>query len=775
MRPTLIALIIQAMLLSGLDVVWAQSKAPLPGTFRVTPAATGTQWIRASIPLGPQVLTNPASLRLHDGQSQMTPAVRPLTWHHGEGPSIQGIRRALVTFLYDFRTLDPVDFRLQTEAASEPRIGSFPLRLGFEGDRLLARGSNGPLWSARLLAPPRTASTPPRAELVESNQCFLWTRFHFADPDWPRIVEIRQDSMGGLVVVAHLQRNQPTNGWAPTLGWEILLTANQAQWVASPGSPSSASGPAIHSYEQGAGGRLVFGEDSAQLYHPTAPFQRRGWSEWTRVEDLSWRYRYYRSRVEEKIPMQPMSWRRAEFVITPRGVAPLTPALEPPHAITFAIPDWQRLHAFAETPDLSAYPRLLELLEYHRLAMSRSAAMGDDWGNVTGYSDGSTQAGNFGMNRLNHCPPLFEEGWRSADGRLRQVGLLWCDNFYDLSIWWGAKARGGTRYNNIRAQNQSPPDDDQAFMWRSNSSVNFCTKGYDSFYLAYEESGDPRMLEALQAQLGYAEEHLHVDRGECRNIGDARDFVRLYRWTGERKHLNEALRLFRQLRTKLSTGDLFDQGGKPLTAEPPFIEDDAAGLKVGYAKPYIIGYALAGLPELAGFVPMEPKLREVIVAVADFMAASQDPVGGWRYPHPRSSHVIMGQAIEHAWQLVQADRYLGPQASHLDAIERVLRQRIQGWLLTGKLFAGLTGWELATGKVKVQQEINALYPHPEDRDFRRDYTEGRADWGSSPPEGLVYFPEVLAFYLKHRPASRLMEAPKPDEPLGQVLSRVKVR
>ena len=99
--------------------------------------------------------------------------------------------------------------------------------------------------------------------------------------------------------------------------------------------------------------------------------------------------------------------------------------------------------------------------------------------------------------------------------------------------------------------------------------------------------------------------------------------------------------------------------------EPPFIDDDQTGYKHPFAKPYIIGYALAGLPALAKHVPDEPKLRDVIRAVADFLAASQDPLGGWRYPHPRSSHLSLAQAMEHAWQLVQADRFLGAQERHL--------------------------------------------------------------------------------------------------------------
>jgi hypothetical protein len=125
------------------------------------------------------------------------------------------------------------------------------------------------------------------------------------------------------------------------------------------------------------------------------------------------------------------------------------------------------------------------------------------------------------------------------------------------------------------------------------------------------------------------------------------------------RYLDEALRLFRELRHKLSTGDLFDQGGKPLTPDLPFIDDDQRGLTVGFAKPYIIGYALAGLPELSPCAPDEPKLRDVVRAVAHFLAESQDPIGGWRYPHPRSSTVFMSQTIEHAWQITQAARLLG--------------------------------------------------------------------------------------------------------------------
>jgi hypothetical protein len=46
-------------------------------------------------------------------------------------------------------------------------------------------------------------------------------------------------------------------------------------------------------------------------------------------------------------------------------------------------------------------------------------------------------------------------------------------------------------------------------------------------------------------------------------------------------------------------------------------------------------------------------------------------------------------------------------------------------------------------------------------------------FGSSPPEGLVYFPRVLAFYLEHQSASRLLTPPREDEPLAKLLAGVK--
>jgi hypothetical protein len=765
-----------AILVGGILIIITPSAEGEGNTLSVTviSAAAGRQIVRLSLPFPTGMLRDEYGVVAHDGHRDCAAAVRILTYHPTTGHEPRSGRRAMVTFPYDFAGRQPTGFVLRAVPLQQDTPSMLPVQVHMQGDTVRITYRDGRVMEAKLLAPALTPPIEARTETVESNACFLWQRTHLPDTQWPRVIEVRADALGTVAVVAHLQRKLTGDGRAPDFGWEITTRASFGRLLRGSEDVSIGQEVVSRPLTDGKPCTFVFGDGGYRIYQPTVPLKRRGRVEVRRGDGDRLTYRYWRCGAAEKVPMQQAAWHRAEFVVAPANQTPLTATLECPHEVRSNWKEWDGLYAIGQPLDLTGQPDLSALTRYHHDAIIRSMAVGDDWGNVTACSDGAATGGAFGMNRLNHCPAIFEEGLRSGgDRRLLEVAVLWCDNFYDQSIWWGPGQTGGTRYNNLIAMGQTPPDNDQSYMWRSNSSVNFCTKGYDSFFLAYEQTGDPRMLEALDAQVRYAAEHVHTDRGECRNIGDVRDFVRLYEFTGQRRYLDEALRLFRELRTKLSAGDLFSQGGQPTEPDPPFINDDQVGYKHPFAKPYIIGYALAGLPILARHAPNEPKLRDVVRAVADFLADSQDPIGGWRYPHPRSSYLIMSQALEHAWQLAQADRLLGPQPKHLDAIERVLRQRIHGWRKTGKVFAGITGWELATGKVKDANDLYKLYRFPGDRDFTRDYVEGQPDFGSAPPEGLVYFPEVLAFYLNHRPASRLLAPPKDDEPLGKVLARVR--
>ncbi len=747
-------------------------KATSSLAFTLTPAEAGPQLVRLSLPFSPGFLKLGQGLKVSAGRVTSPIAIRPLTFYPASGRELPSVRRGLVAFPWTFTGKQPVPFVLHpSQIASEP-AARFPALISVAGDKVTVAYTNGPRLEASLIAPARISTTSVDFEQVESNAFFCWSRYSFADPEWPRIIEVRADCLGGILIQAHLQRGLPGDSRAPDLGWDFtLLPRDQSCFLEQSDNrqPVTAS-PLIHSFSNNAPCTLCWDNARYCLYSPAAPFKRRGHFKAQSQTD-SLHCRYFACTSTERVPMQQAAWRRAEFVVAPAGLARLTPALQLPHSVAVDWRAWDQLYDSGPPCNLDHQPELASLLRYHHEATIRCAAAGDDWGNVTSYADGATTGGVFGMNRLNHCAPIFEEAYRSGDARLLQTALLWCDNFYDQSIWWGPTETGGTRYNNLVAMGQKAPDNDQSFMWRSTNSVSFCTKGYDAFFYAWEATGDPRMKQALDAQLAYAARYLHAGENYTRNVGDVRDFIRLYRFTGEAPYLCEAQRLFRELRTQLSTGDLFTESGHAISPNPPFIVDDQAGYKNPFAKPYIIGYALAGLPELTRLTPNEPKLHDVVKSVADFLAESQDPVGGWRYPHPRSPNVIMSQALEHAWQLVQADRALGAKEKHLDAIERVLRQRLQGWRKTGKMFSGLTCWEIATGKVKQPGELASLYQHPGDRDSTRDYSDGRADFGSAPPEGIVYFPEVLAFYLKHRPASRLLAAPAADEPLGRVLAK----
>ena len=745
-----------------------------PLRITVTPAASGRQLVRASLPLPPGLLPDGQTLVVCDGAMALPTGVRVLTWHPDGAP--RSARRALVTWIGDFSGPDPVEFTLEARdpADAPPLPLRLPVAWTVQGEAITVTWEGGPIVTARLIAPPVVPAAiyptaPLETQVVESHGLYRWERIIIPDSQFPRVIEIRADALGQVALVGHVQRDLPGNDYAPDLGWALDFRHLQSR-LSPEDDEILAAGESTHRFEDGEACTYYFEAPGYVIYHPAAPHRRKGSVTVRRNLEGRTDYRYLRAEAGDLTPFQASAWQRFEMIIAPETLAPLTPALACPHAVQPEERAWDDLYGIGEAPTWPR-PELAEAVAHHHDLTLRCAAEGDDWGNVISIDENAGMAGVYAMNRLNHCPPIFFEGWRTGDRRLVEAAVQWCENFHDYTIWWGPQSTGGTRYNWGPAVDHHPPAGDSIhFCWRSNRTIDFCTKGYDTFFLAYEETGDPRMLHALTAQVTLAGEMVHIDRGECRNIGDVRDFIRLYRYTGERHYLDHALRLFRELTSKLWPNGLFDQGGKPETPVLPFIDIDEDGSPHGYAKPYIIGYALAGLPELLRECPDEPRLRQVVQAVADFLAEAQDPAGGWRYPHPRSSGLGLGN-MEHAWQLVQADRVLGVQEAHLDAIEKVLRARILGRLRAGLLLTAVSGWESATGQLPPGQTLTQRYAHPEDRDFTRDYDEGAISMGSSVPESLVYFPEVLAFYLRHRPADRLLALAE-DEPLARILRRL---
>lgn len=760
-------------------------------SIEVAPARVGRALVRASVPFAPAALPEGLGIeaRVEAGGSGDAVAasviadVRPLTFHPGTPRSV---RRAFVTFVHDFADLAPrrvelslaearsdhdtalyaagargevVALEADSEGAVERAWNGRRARLSAEGASLLS-SDGAPIWTARAIGP-GASPTALRGEVIEASDSYLWMRLLADDPAWPRIVELRLDALGRARLEIAWQRIGDGDATAPDLGWEI----GGARWVHDPAGPDPASSDPAGLVVRSADGALA-------ADFPEAARDLRGRVEIAETGAL----RFFRCLASEAVPFQSRAWRRAAIRIAPdldasSGAGDIEVRIAPEA--------FDAAYGRGVAPDLSTWPLLQELDRYTRDALVASACVGDDAGNVTGYNRGAARAGAYGMNRLNHCPAIFEHGLRSGDARLPRLGADWCRNMHDLSIWWGEKGFGGTRYNNAVAAGDRTHEGDANFMWRTNGDSNFCTKGYDAFLLAWEETGEPWALAALRAQVAYAREHVHCDRGEMRNIGDVSDFMRLHRWTGRAEHLDEATRLFAQLRSKLSTDDLFSQGGQPLEpeSEHPFLDDDQVGYAHPFKKPYILGYALTGLPDLLRAKPDEPKLRDVVRAVADFLAATVDPAGGWRYPHPRSTATLIGQGIEHAAQIANAAEILEargePIGNLLDAIETVLRARVMGFERTGTILSGLGGWEAATGSIP-EGGVGELYARPEDRDASRarDYAEGNAGAGSAPPDGLAHWDRALSFYLERRPAERLFHA---GPELRQVLERLPAR
>lgn len=728
---------------------------PLPAVEVTAGEARGPQLLRVSLPCPPGGLLAGQGVTAHLPEGPVAADVRVLTEYPGQP---RCARRAMITVPFTATGSAPLLVRLEAVDAmpAHPRVvvaddGSSATvtwtdyAVVVKANEVLYRAGGNELRLVPAgLAP---VAAPVRIEVVEDGNHYAWLRLHAETPEGRRVLDLRVDSLGTLAASVQIQRAEPGDGHTPPFGWQVSGLAA----AATPTSAATALGDLQYSFPA----RALYGRGHVNV-------------------DDDGTLVYWRCTAEEKVPLQESAWRSAEIVLGRPGHTPRNALLVPDLPCRVSPAAYAPLYGGGAPLDLAAWPVLADLVAFTQDGIRKSAAVGDDAGNVTSFGPGNEHGGAFGMNRLNHAPAMFTWDWNNGGNAARDTAVRWCLNMHDLSIWWGDnERRGGTRYNNAVAAGQQEHAGDQSFMWRTNDASTFCTKGFDAFLYAYEETGDPRFAEALHAQVAYAKQHVHVNTGEARNIGDVKDFLVLHRATGQQEYLDEALRLFRQLREVLSTGDLFSQNCKPLVPDPPFIDDDAFGYEYPFAKPYIIGYALAGLPDLLRIVPDEPKLRDVVRAVADFLAETVDPAGGWRYPHPKSSSIIISQGIEHAQQICNAAEVLEERGENIDhlinAVETVLQARVMGYMRSGAILAGLTGWERSTGALPEGKSLHDLYQKPSDRDAARDYTEGSVGVGGSAPDGLVYLDSVLRFYLARRPAERLFHA---NPQLQQVLDRV---
>ncbi len=742
-------------------------------TFSVRVEAPGRQFIRVSLPFphGKMKETQKVLLQSHDGH-RIVADCRVLTTHGG---GEKFIRRALLSFLDDFQQTTRHYTVLSSFAEQAGRNPNNLLKVGantfqFDGQQLLVRRDEEP--PVRISVFPRadhSTTAAVKEEVIERGSHYLWVRWLQWDGQFPRILELRANSVGQYAVRALLQSWKRKDGYAPQFGLSIEGDGQLSYTLAGRNQPLEQPLTLEWKDQQEISFQVA---RLGQVRFPDAVAWRKG-AITAEPGIPGWKITYFRTREQDQVPHQPMAWRLASMYVGPSDMPPWNELLEPPLAYSVPASSWAATYGCQPVAE-PENDILKAVLAWHRNAMAVARLYGDDFGNVTTLPENSV----FGMNRLNHNTEIFFEFLRTANPDIRKTFLLWCQNYATLSIWWGnldTPAFGGTRYNNMKRDPTSGHADDDSFMWRSNSSVSFCTKGIENFLFAYEETGDPLYAVAFHAQVEYAQKSIHAVKNLCRNIGVAKDFMLLYRAQGKEEYAQHALRLFRELRDYLTEEHLFSESGRPFEKEPPFIQFDETGQKHPFPKPYILGYALQGLPALYKKFPDEPRLVDTIRAVARFLAENGDPTGGWRYPHPRSPWVLIRHKLEHAYQLVEACSALKDKPADvelcLDRIEVVLQARIAAVHRFQQPLDDINPWEYAIGKFPATKNLEEVYKRFEERDHTRDYSEGTVSLTRKiPPEGVVYFAYVLDFYLKHRRPERLLTGLRPE--LEKVLSRL---
>lgn len=733
---------------------------------------TGRQFVRVSIPFPYGKMKENKRILLQSQGTEIPADCRVLTTYGGgEGY----VRRALLSFVDNFEGKEKQYIVVCDNPILQEENKSNSLQIGgnsfeYDGKQILV--SNNKDKSLKIMLIPPTANNKEiRQEIIEHGAQYLWVRWLQWDEKYPEIVELRANAEGQFAVRVFLQRCAKEDGYAPEFGLSIEGEGNISKIIGD--SITQLNNPSEHEWKDGK--RVSFQtETGRKLCFPDAVEWRKGAVHGEPTSN-GWKVTYLRSREVDKVPHQPMAWRTACLYVGPSDMPEWNELLEPPVICHVPISLWKSIYHFDECSEPES-DVLKEIVRWHRNAMAIPRLYGDDFGNVSTMPVNSV----FGMNRLNHNSEIFYESLRTADIEIRKTFLLWCQNYTQLSIWWGELEKtnfGGTRYNNIRGRNPKIHEDDNNFMWRSNDAVTFCTKGFDNLLFAYEETGDPMYACSLKWQIEYAKENVHANTGECRNVGVVKDFMILYHALGKQEYAQHALRLFRELREKLCDNHLFSQGGEPLKKEVPFIQNDQTGYKNPFPKPYILGYALQGLPDLYKEFPDEPRLYDTIEAVAKFIAESGDPVGGWRYPHPRSPLVFIGQGIEHAYHLVNACFVLEGKSPYfdlcLDRIETVLQARIASLIRSQCVLDSLGPWEYASGKFEQGKNLEEIYKTFDDRNYSKDYTEGNISCTDVlPPEGVVFFATVLDYYLKHRDAERVLNISHPE--LRTVLMRMEM-
>jgi hypothetical protein len=725
--------------------------------------------VRVSAPVAPGLLTGPLPPAVTLGEAPPTPAQACVITRHPDGSA----RRVMLSF--PAKVLPGKKLSAEYPASTSGRPAAAPL---FAANRMRtakhaivaqpeqieirALGDDALLATLRPWGPTLADAQPAALEILENGPYFAWLRWNQSAREFDRQIDLQVDALGRMKCIQRIQSHLGKDAWCPDFGFEFRASRakgpapSRQHFLALDSRGSFAAHP-----ELTLGCTLADGA-SVAVANPLALRQHRGTLESRQDrEDVVIRLARLEPihRETDGLMIQDGQWRIVECLVQPGSSAELADAIDHPIEATAA---WAAYDAVYHTgkPLEVHRPELRAVVEQYIDYLQRMSIDGDDWGNMTSYSPVNRRAAVASMNRFNHCQYVWEDYYRSGDPRLRRIAADWSENYRNLSVYWGniEKYYGGTRRGRADRNDPTKAALLRSYMRRYEYTSDYVTKGFHNFWLAYEETGDPRFRQAAEAQAQWSAANAHCDRGETRNVGLITDFARLYSYTGRQEYLDQAQRLWREFQSKQAPDLLFTQSGKPATGNDLYIRDDDHGYKFPFYKPYMVQYATNSLPHLLECCPADRHLRATILACNDWMARVQTEAGGWGYPGPTTAGLGLSLEYVHGMGLALG---LEAKPEYLDAIRRTLRTIVVLAGRHGMIPGRIASWESQQG-VTITPET---YRRGVDRDRSRDYREGRVEFDQS-PDSAVYFQVVLREYLKHRSEESLFEA---DPVLEQLL------
>jgi len=634
-------------------------------------------------------------------------------------------------------------------------------------DRIEIRGDGGKLLAAVETFGPQTGQAEDVLSVIDSGPQFVWLRYDRAGKEWGRQCDVQVFRTGEVRLVHRIQAKLDGDHWTPDFGW--TLTAPGARVSNVPPGPVHVLGRDPNSHFSDDGNADLLAEITANdsrtvcVANPVALRQNRGTFEVTQAPEAvtvrSNRNEPVDDLETQGLMIQEGAWRFSELVIAPLGRAELAAQLDAP---VYGHAGWQAYDAVYHTgPPLQLqHPVLRDCVEKTTRALQDMQMKGDDLGSMPWHwSPGQTKPDYTSAVRLNHALYVWEDWFRGGDPRMRGVAHDWCRNYFDLGMYWGPDPKyvGACRRGN--AWRDRPGHGPGTFNPRFDNAPIYVHKGWSNFWLMYEETGDPRYRRAAEAAADWSIREQNAGLSYTRTIGVVTDAVKMYEYAGDRKHLENAVRLWKTFQPTQGEDLLFTESGKPAVGNDLYISNDKLGYKTPFVKPYIVQYATNALPYLLSHTPEDQRLHDTILALNDWMARVQQPGGGWGYPHPATAGAAWNLEYVHGLLLAYE---VAAKAEYLDAAARNLRPTVQLCALHGWPASGLDPWEFGA-RIDADQR-QQQYRLAADRDPARDYAEGRIRFGRG-PDNTVYFPVVLRDYLRQRSEASLLEA---DEIMEQL-------